>query len=273
MDQAPDRTDSLTRAWIEDLTVLLANLPDTLLWRAAESLGENRVEWLLNQNKHRALAASLLSNDSLDAVYSALREVMHFLPPDYANLAAERAKPLWVDLDAARIVNEASQLPYDRRVVGVRTRAYRLGLHTCLRATVSSPKYGMAALPDITAESPLQELTERYDRTIRELLHLSKYDEPETVAREFRDYLGIYALMRCDTLDIATTAALVEIMQTRFPGITFVLLGNRSSQIWEKLPMRHAFEELDRTSELSARRYVSRIAGLAGERIPVDSND
>lgn len=273
LESKANRLDSLTRRWIEDISFLLSGLSDDLLWRAAQSLGESRSEWLRNENKQRAIAASLLGSDKLDDVYAALREVVDWLAPHHAKLTVERTQPLWVDLHAARVVQDTSQLTNGRRVVGVSTRAYRLGRDVCLRATVASPQYRVLRLPDVVGEAPLQELTDRYDETIRTALNLSKVDEPETVTNKLSGFRGIYALMRCDTLDVATTAALVETMQLRFPGISLVLLGNRESGIWRNLPMEHAYSDLSMEVELDARRYVSQIAQLIGDLIPVDADD
>src|SRR6202035_763381 len=107
-----------------------------------------------------------------------------------------RALPLWGDLDAAKIVADSSGLPGDHRILAIATPAYSLGEHVIQRATFSAQEYTTLRLPDIAGEGTHDELLERYDATLRRLLHFFDDDPPEVVAREL-DSLGgrVFALI------------------------------------------------------------------------------
>lgn len=270
----PERISHPTARWIQDFTHVISTISVDRLWRVAERLGLDPQDWARTQNRHAAVACAMLGADMTHA-YQALVQLVDLLDVDRARTKTVRwALPLWVDLDAAKIVVDVASLPADRRILAITTRALRLGEHVIQRATCSAPEYGTLRLPDVAGESPNVELLERYDATLRRLLHLSTSDTPDEIARNI-DSLGggVFALIRCDSLPPGDAHSLLKSLRKKFPGVVFVVLTERTSPVWEKLNVPDAYSALDEDEERNARRYVSRTAALIGEDITVDSND
>jgi hypothetical protein len=271
---APDRSGSPTRMWIELVGCLLKEVPDILLWRAAEKVGMSQVEWDRTRDKRAALAAALLGCPDAQAVYSAMQQMIGFISARDAEMAVDRILPLWVDPDAASVVIGSDDLPHGERLLGLNTRAFRLGRHVVQRATVSSPEYITLPLPDVAGEKPLDEIIIRYDQTLRDTLHLSKLDTAETVLDDLSDrYRGVYVLLRFDTLDPAMASFAIEELQRRFPGVTLILLTAEMSAVLAGNQVRNAYSDFDRRTELRARKYISQTNALISRRVPVDSDE
>ncbi|MFF4209701.1 toll/interleukin-1 receptor domain-containing protein [Streptomyces sp. NPDC001796] len=269
----PERDSPSTR-WIQDFVELTSGVSVERLWRVAEPLGVDRAEWQRAREPHAMVAAAMLGAD-LHSVYKALVQLMSLVDEEKARAkTVQRALPLWVDLDAAKIVVDVGALPADQRVLAIATPAYRLGRHVIERGTFSAPEYATLPVPDPVGEEPFAELLHRYETTLRRTLHFFGDDTSETFASEL-DALGgrVFTLMRCEHLDPTTTVRLLEALRKRLPGIVYVLLGRGESNVWRKVEAPMVYRSPRADWERSARRYVSRMASLVGEEIAVESDD
>jgi hypothetical protein len=269
----PD-VDSPSARWIQDFIHFTSGIPADRLWRVAERLGIDKDDWARATDRHAVVAGALLGAD-MSRAHQALVQLVDLLDEDRAKeRTVHRALPLWVDLDAAKIVADSAELPPDRRLLAIATPAYRLGEHVIQRATFSAQEYTTLRLPDIVGEGTQDELLERYDATLRRLLHFFDDDSPEEISGEL-DSLGgrVFALIRCENLRPGTTTNVFNSLRKRFPGVTFVLLGRRENRVWQALQAPLVYRQNSNAWERSARRYVSRTASLIGEQIAVESDD
>jgi len=266
--------DSPSARWIQDFIHFTSGVSADRLWRVADRLGIGKDDWARTTDHHAMVAGALLGADMARA-HQALVQLVGLLDEDQAReRIVRRALPLWVDLDAAKIVADSAGLPTDRRILAIATPAYRLGEHVIQRATFSAQEYMTLRLPDIVGEGAHDELLERYDATLRRLLHFFDDDPPEEIARELDSIGGrVFALIRCENLRTDTTTHLLGSLRKRFPGVTFVLLGRRENKAWHALKVPLVYRQGSNAWERSARRYVSRTASLIGEQIAVESDD
>jgi hypothetical protein len=273
-EASPAEVNSPSARWIQDFVHFTSGVSADRLWRVAERLGVDSRDWARARDPHAVVAGALLGADMVHA-HQALVQLVSLIDEDSQRArAVHRAVPLWVDLDAAKIVADSCELPPSRRVLAIATSAYRLGEHVIQRATFSAQEYGTLRLPDIAGENTHDELLERYDTTLRRLLHFFADDPPAEIAREL-DSLGgrVFALIRCENLQPATTAYLLESLRNRFPGVLFVLLARRRNPLWRQLQVPLVYRQAGDGWERSVRRYVSRTVGLIGEQIAVESDD
>lgn len=270
----PPDIDSPSARWIQDFIHFTSGVSADRLWRVAERLGIDQDDWARAADRHAVVAGALLGAD-MSRAHQALVQLVDLLEEDGAKVrTVRRALPLWVDLDAAKIVADSANLPADHRILAIATPAYRLGEHVIQRATFSAQEYTTLRLPDVVGEGTHNELVERYDSTLRRLLHFFDDDPPEEVAREL-DSLGgrVFALIRCENLRTSTTAHIFDALRKRFPGVTFVLLARRDNRAWQTLQAPLVYRQNSNSWERNARRYVSRTASLIGEHIAVESDD
>jgi TIR domain len=270
----PLDAESPSARWIQDFVHFISGVSVERLWRVAERLGVDRHDWVRAREPRAVVAGAMLGADLVPA-HRALVQLVNLLDEDNAKAkTVHRALPLWVDLDAAKIVVDVGALPADRRVLAIATPAYRLGEHVIQRGTFSAPEYGTLRLPDVVGEDAHRELLRRYDAAMRRLLNFFDDDTSEDIAHEL-DSLGggIFALMRCENFKPRTTVHLLEALRERFPGVVFVVLARRENTVWSEIDAPLAYRAASKDWERSARRYVSRTAGLIGEHIRVDSND
>ena len=264
--------DSPNHRWIDDVSLFLSEASPGALQRAARRIGVDDHAWHQAERKRQAIAAALLSCDARTA-YKVLQDIVHQLEPDRAKKTIERSLPLWVDLQAARIVMSANDLAVDDRVVGLSSRAYRLGVHLAQRATACAPEYPVLPVPDVTGEETIEELLDRYDRTLRDLLSISHNATLETLAGYLDLSSGIYVIMRCDSLTARTAQAVMAGLHQRFPGIVIVVLAGTQHPVWRQSHIRQAYDPFTRTQENDARWYVSAVSRLVRKTIKVDSDE
>ncbi|WP_436745907.1 toll/interleukin-1 receptor domain-containing protein [Streptomyces sp. URMC 129] len=261
--------------WIHDFAEYISGISEERLWRVAERLGFGPDDWArAREDPHLAVASAMLGAD-LAPASQAIVQLADLIDEEGARTrVVRRALPLWVDLDAAKIVADVTKLPAHRRVLALTTPALRLAEHVVQRATCAAPEYATQRLPDAVGEAAHAELLERYDTTLRRLLHLSARDSPDEIAAEL-DSLGggVFVLLRCENLRPGTAASVLGALRGRFPGVVFVALARKESLVWQQLDAPQAYRGLDDGQERSARRYVSRTAKLIGEDIAVDSDD
>jgi hypothetical protein len=270
----PTGISSPSVRWIQDFVHFTSGISAERLWRVAECLGVDIADWARARDRHQVVAGAMLGADML-RVHRALVQLVGLLDEDGSKTeAVRRALPLWVDLDVAKIVVDVEALPAGRRVLAIATPAYRLGEHVIQRATFSAQEYGTHRLPDVTGERAHSELLQRYDSILRRVLHFFTDDTPEDIAHELNSLGGgVFALMRCENLPPFTAIGIIESLQKRFPGVTFVVLAKRENVVWEKIDAPLAYRTAREDWERSARRYVSRTASLIGEHIAVESDE
>lgn len=273
-DVEPQDVASPSARWIQDFVHFTSGVSPERLWRVAERLKVDPKDWARAREPRAVIAGAMLGADVVSA-HQALVQLVDLLDEDNVkSKTVRRALPLWVDLDAAKIVVDVSLLPADRRVLAIATPAYRLGEHVVQRGTFSAPEYGIFRLPDVVGEGASHELLYRYDATLRRVLNFFDDDTPKDIAREL-DSLGggVFALLRCENLTPDITVRLLDRLRQRFPGVVFVVLATRGNTVWGRIQAPLAYRSARGDWERNARRYVSRTADLIGEHIAVDSDD
>lgn len=264
--------------WIDDVAAFLEGASPLALRRAAEALDVDLVAWeRSNENEKRwDIAAALWSADQ-DVVYEVLEDVACQLSDGQRQKIVKWAVPLWVDLWAARVVREiAAGTAGSFRAVSLATRAYRLGEHVARRSTAGSRKTRVVRLSDVHGEGTIQELVGQSEATLRRELNFPKETPAEEVAAALRSSSdrGLYAILRADTVNPTTGAAVVRELQKRFPGITVIVLSQSGSPVWRNSLIMPVFEDFTPERERAARKFVSDMNDLSGGRkIEVDSDE
>jgi hypothetical protein len=273
-NERPQRATSPIARWVRDVGHFLAGVPESSLSPLGERLGVSPDELAGPGDPREVLAAALLGSD-IERAWWCLRDAAHYLDAEAKEAVVTRVAPIWVDLDTARLVLDVADLPEDQRVCGFETTALRLGDDIVKRATASSPEYATLRVPDAVGEEAGDELLERYDRSLRQALHLSQSDTPETIGRQLARYhAAVFVLVRCTDMNPQVTQNLLARLGQRFPGVAFILLADSDSPIWRWMPKaRRSQRQWTRADDLEARRHVSRVFGLIGKAIPVDSDD
>ena len=127
-----------------------------------------------DSNPREAVAAALFGSDA-NQVFEHLRDaIKRYLYPDVetSEKVVNRAEPIWVDLDTARLVLEVAELPSGLRVCGFETTTVRHGRHIVERATAFDPSYEPVGPPEAVGEDAGEELLKRYDSSLRGALGL-----------------------------------------------------------------------------------------------------
>lgn len=267
-----DDPDSPTQRWIDNVSSYLAGVSDEALRRAAKAIGVDPHAWQRTLRKPQALAAAFLSC-APSLVYRALQELVPQLDPYRITQAVRHLRPLWVELDAAQVVRAASTPSARDHVVGLSTRALRLGVNLAERATTGDLQFPIHTLPEITGEDTINELVERCDRMLRDALNLSHHDTPQQIAAQLADMKGTYVVLRCDAADPRTSRAVMNELRLRFPGLVVVALAPANHKLWKTGNIRSAYESFTQDKERIARKYVSDTSKLANDLIKVDSDD
>ena len=261
--------DSPKQRWIDDVSHFLSGASDNALLRAAQKIGVDQHAWHRTARKREAIAAALLSCD-IRKTYGVLRDLVYQLDTDRAEKTVRHALPLWVDLNAARIVIEANDLPAEARIVGLTTDNPEYGAHLARRATACAPEYPVCKFPVVSGEDPVRELVQRYDHTLRDLLNLPAHLTYEEMA-EYLDYSrGIYVVMRCDTHSPQTLYAVMDELHRRFPGIVIIAVAGSQRPIWRSVRIRQAYARFAQKEEDKANWYTRSLRGLAN--IPREVN-
>jgi hypothetical protein len=274
IDTLPRSATSPAVRWVQDIAHFLAGVPDASVPALGERLGMSPDELARSDDPRLALAAALLGSD-IEQVWWCLRDAVAYLDQEASEAVVTRAMPIWVDLDTARLVLDVVNLPEGQRVCGFETTALRLGDNIVKRATASAPEYTTLRVPDAVGEEAGEELLERFDRSLRHALHLSHSDTADTIGRQLAAYhAAVFVLVRCTDMNPHVTRNLLWRLRQRFPGIAFILLADPDSPVWRWMPnVRRSARRWSRDDDLEARRHVSRLYGLIGEDISVDSDD
>lgn len=264
--------------WIDDVALFLNGASAAALRRAAEALDLDMVAWerAAEDEKRWEIAAALWYADE-HVVYGVLEDVACQLPDPHRQRIVKYALPLWVDLRAARVVKEvAAGEAGGYRAVSLATRAYRLGEHVALRTTAGSRRTRVIPLSDVHGEGTVQELVGQSEATLRRVLNFPKETPADEVAAALRGSpdQGVYAVLRADTVNPATGAAVVRELQHRFPGITVIVLGRSGAWGGASPIIRPVFDDFPPEREWAVRKFVSDVSGLSGgKKIEVDSDD
>lgn len=264
--------------WIDDVAVFLDGASSSALRRAAESLDLDLVKWERSDagEKRWAIAAALWSSDQ-ETVFEVLEDVACQLSDAPRQKIVKWALPLWVDLWAARTVREvATGTAGGLRAVSLATRAYRLGEHVARRSTAGSRRVRVVRLSDVHGEGTIQELVGQSEATLRKELNFPRETPTEEVAAAMRSSpdMGVYAVLRADTVNPATSAAVVGELQNRFPGITMIVLNQSGASARQGSLITPVFEGFTPERERRARKFVSDMNDLSGGRkIEVDSDE
>jgi nucleoside phosphorylase len=274
IESLPHHATSPTARWIQDMAHFLADVPDKRLPDLGDALGVPREGLAASPNPRDALAAALLGSDITQA-YWCLRSAIGYLDAEARENVVARTAPIWVDLDTARLVLDAADLPIGHRVCGFETTALRLGDNIVKRATASAPEYATLRVPDVVGEDAGRELLERYDVSLRGALHLSKSHTPDRIAQQLSTYhAGVFVLIRCTDANPGVTTNLLYRLGQRFPGIVMVLLAEAGNPVWQAIPdAQRSSRGWTSEEEMDARQHVSRLYGLIGRDVPVDNDD
>ncbi|MFE9607882.1 toll/interleukin-1 receptor domain-containing protein [Streptomyces sp. NPDC006012] len=264
--------------WIDDVAVFLTGASQAALREAAARLDLDLVAWERSTEGERRweIAAAMWSADG-QAVYEVLEGVADHLSDAQRQKIVKWVLPQWVDLRAARTVREvAGGTAGSYRAVSLATRAYRLGEHVVRRSTAGNRTTRVVRLTDVHGEGTIQELVGQSEATLRRELNFPKEapaDEVASVLRSSPDR-GVYAILRADTVNPATSAAVVRELQHRFPGITVVVLNQSGTPGGGSSMISPVFEDFPPERERQVRKFVSDLSDLSGARkIEVDSDE
>ncbi|MFJ8210951.1 toll/interleukin-1 receptor domain-containing protein [Streptomyces sp. NPDC096033] len=267
---------SAENRWIDDVTLCLEQATPNALRRAAETLDLDLVRWERSTEKRWEIAAALWSADR-EAVYEVIEDIAYQLPAGIRQRIVEHALPLWADLRAARTVRAASaEIPGTGRAVSLATRFLRLGELLARRASAGSRKARVVRLTDVHGESTIQDLVGQSDATLRRELNFPAETPAEEVSAALRRHPGrhLYAVLRSDTVNPATTAAVTRELQNRFPGIVMIILNNAGTVAWTTPSITPAFDDFPPERERAARKFISDMSELSGgKKIEVDSDE
>lgn len=262
--------------WIDDVTLCLERATPNALRRAAEILDLDLAAWGRSTEKGWEIAAALWSADS-EAVLEVIEDIACQLPAETRLRLVEHALPLWADLRAARTVRAvAAEVPGTGRAVSLATRFLRLGELLARRSSAGSRKTRVVRLTDVHGESTIQDLVVRSDATLRRELNFPVETPAEEVTAVLRQRPGrhLYAVLRSDTVNPATTAAVTRELQNRFPGIVMIVLNQAGPVEWTTPLITPAFDEFPPERERAARKFVSDMSELSGgKKIEVDSDE
>jgi hypothetical protein len=257
-----DDLDSPKLRWIDDVAHYLSGASDNALLRAAKTIGVEQHAWHRTARKREAIAAALLSCDIRKA-FKVLQGLLRQLDSDRAARTVKYAEPLWVDLSAARVVMDANDLPPEARIVGLTTDSVEYGAHLARRATACAPEYPVCKFPVVSGEDPVGELVRRYDRTLRELLHVPKQATYAEVAEYLDHNQGIYIVMRCDSHSPKTLEAVMDQLHRRFPGIVVIAVAGPQRPIWRSMRIKQAYPRFAQKQEDQATWYTGSLRDLA----------
>jgi TIR domain len=257
-----DSLDSPKLRWIDDVSHYLSGASDSALLRAARTIGVEQHAWHRTARKREAIAAALLSCD-IRKTFKVLQGLLHQLDTDRAKKTVRHAEPLWVDLNAARVVMEANDLPAEARIVGLTTDSLEYGAHLARRATACAPEYPVCKFPVVSGENPVRELVRRYDHTLRELLNVPPHATSEEMAGYLDYSQGIYVVMRCDTHSPKTLQAVMDELHRRFPGIVVIAVAGPQRPIWRSVRFRQAYARFAQKEEDMAAWYTNSLRDLA----------
>ncbi|MFH9613200.1 toll/interleukin-1 receptor domain-containing protein [Streptomyces pratensis] len=262
--------------WIDDVTLCLEKATTNALRRAVETLGLDVAAWERSPEQRWEIAAALWSADR-DVVYDVIEDVAHQLPVGLREKIVEHAVPLWADLQAARTVRAvAVEGAGAGGAVGLATRFLRLGDLLARRASAGSRRVYVAKLSDVHGESTIQDLVCQSEATLRRLMNFPVETPPDEVTAELRRRPGqhLYAVLRSDTVNPATTTAVTRELQNKFPGIVMILLDHTGSAAWKAASVRPAFDDFTPERERAARKFVSDMSDLSGsKKIEVDRDE
>ncbi|TWU04739.1 toll/interleukin-1 receptor domain-containing protein [Stieleria varia] len=257
--------------WANDVKEILSMVGDSFLPVLAEQLKIPKSCWTETSDKRRLLAASLIDTDLISA-YDFLREVSaHFaeqpVGPNGSRHLVKRVIPLWVDLDAGREILRSSMLPKGSRMCGVRLSQLEWAAHATMRASAGAVRYPNVELEAVAGENAVDELIERHDAVLREFLDYEVDDSPEFVERQLQqDHATVFAVLDSRSLRNDQLKRLISTLQSRFPGITFVLVSDQENNAWKFRPsMKIAIGHMEKDQESVVRHYIKKCKRLANE--------
>jgi hypothetical protein len=263
--------------WITDMAGFLEKVPDDAIRLYAAELGvplhdPGQPYSPRPDNPREAVAAAIFGSNA-NQVFEHLRDaIKRYLYPDVetSEKVVNRAEPIWVDLDTARLVLEVAELPSGLRVCGFETTTVRHGRHIVERATASDPGYEPVGPPEAVGEDAGEELLKRYDSSLRGALGLLDSDSPETIGQQLAEYPAtVFALVNCRGMNPGVAHNLLTRLGQRFPGIAFVLLAEADSPVWKSVPeARRSGRPWSNDDDHEAQRYVRRLYQLIGKNVP-----
>lgn len=262
--------------WIDDVALCLRHASPSALRRAAETLGLDLAAWERSAEPAWDIAAALWSAER-NLVHEVVEDVAHQLTREFQERIVTHALPLWAHLRAARTVRAAStEVSGTGRAVSLATRRLWLGELLAKRASAGNRRARVIRLVDVHGESTIQDLVGRSDATLRRELNFPVETPSEEVTAALRQRPGqqLYAVLRSDTVNPATTLAVTRELQNRFPGIVLIVLNHSSSAAWTAPSITPALDPFPPEEERAARRFVSEMSELpGGKKIEVDSEE
>ncbi|MEU4463562.1 toll/interleukin-1 receptor domain-containing protein [Streptomyces sp. NPDC024017] len=262
--------------WIDDVALCLEQASPAALRRAAETLGLDLPAWERSTEPGWDIAAALWSAER-DLVHEVVEDIAYQLTREFQERIVKHALPLWAHLQAARTVRAASvEVSGTGRAVSLATRRLWLGELLARRASAGNRRARVIRLVDVHGESTIQDLVGRSDATLRRELNFPVETPPEEVTAALRQRPGqqLYAVLRSETVNPATTLAVTRELQNRFPGIVMIVLNHAGSAAWTATSITPALDPFPPEDERAARRFVSEMSELSGgKKIEVDSEE
>ncbi len=262
--------------WIDDVALCLESTSRKALRRAAETLELDLPAWERSSEPGWDIAAALWSAER-EVVLEVIEDVAYQLPSGPRERIVNYAIPLWAHLRAARIVRSVSvEVRGVGRAVSLATRSLWLGEYLARRAAAGNRKARVVRLIDVHGESTIQDLVGQSEATLRRELNFPVETPAEEVSASLRRRPGqqLYAVLRSDTVNPATTVAVTRELQNKFPGIVMIVLNHAGSGAWISSSITPAFDPFPPEDERAARKFVSDMSELSGgKKIEVDSEE
>lgn len=270
--------------WVSDVAEILAKVSKQKLLALAEHLHISHLPAGSRDSYNRVIAAALFVA-RLDDAYIFLREAVSELkeegaPHKTVQALVDRALPLWVDLDAGRVILSAADLPPGRRLCELRLSRLQWGEHAVNRASASARKYRSVVLssststadsqkdvspsvrpmvlPSVAGEHKVEELLRRHDATLRQQLNFQPDDTTRFIEEQLaRVNRAVFAILDSRNLVPKELRRLVRALRERFPGITFLLVSEDDNRTWSfHPPPLVALDWLDEDEERRIAHYI-----------------
>jgi hypothetical protein len=260
--------------WATDVADMLSNVSPSRLLALGEKLQISPDLLTETDNPRPAIAAALLTTESLDNASKFLPQAIQTLTrvgahPETKKELVDSVNPLWVDLEAGREILKAARASIPNRLCELRVPRLEWGKYATARASAGATEYPVVSLPSVAGEHAEEELAVRHDRTIRDVLKFNVDDGPEFVQDDLnRLNRAVFANLECKGLSYKQLSQHLRTLRKRFPGVTFLLVSDRGKRSWKfKPPPIIAIDSLDENARRRIELFIRRNNALIeGER-------
>ncbi|MFD9702451.1 toll/interleukin-1 receptor domain-containing protein [Lentzea sp. NPDC059081] len=219
--------------WVNDVAHFISGAPAHILDEAALALHVSPTTPVLPQDKPALVAAALLGS-TLQEAYDAVYVLTEFLGSQLTSVK-NRITPLWVDLDDARRVMAVSLNAPDRRIVHL-AAGNLPAYHAVQRGSAQRDGVLVASFSGIGGEDMREQLLRRCDRGLRDALNMAPDQTAEDVPRRLSGPRRVvFAMLRCDDVDIKVLQGVLQSLTVRFGGVVFALVTQHPVTALRKL--------------------------------------